>query len=144
MPLSCLSPALTLLGSTCLVCAQGACYTPGYADPIVINGGEYSAVTDGFALGMTLLVCLTNRSPIAMIDRVEQEFGKDWDDISGQQVAGGTIWPPEVADAVKRLCYAGGGGQASLCADRRRHRSSIEQTMRVLRELQQSSSSDEV
>ena len=35
---------------------QGACYTPGYADPIIINGGEYSAVTDGNALGARALV----------------------------------------------------------------------------------------
>ena len=35
---------------------QGACYTPGYADPIIINGGEYSAVTDGYALGARALL----------------------------------------------------------------------------------------
>ena len=119
---------------------QGACYTPGYADPIVINGGEYSAVTDGYAIGMTLLVCLTNRSPIAMIDRCEAEFGRDWDAISGHKIAGGTKWPPEVADAVKKLCFAG-DGRTSLCADRRRNRSSIEQTMRALQELQPKNSS---
>ena len=121
---------------------QGACYTPGYADPIVINGGEYSAVTDGFAVGMTLLVCLTNRSPIAMVDRCESEFGRDWDDIAGHEIAGGTVWPAEVADAVKRLCFTAGAGSPSatrsLCADRRRRRSSIEETMHALQELQRS------
>ena len=114
---------------------QGACYTPGYADPIIINGGEYSSVTDGFAVGMTLLVCLTNRSPIAMVDRCEGEFGRGWDDISGHEIAGGTAWPPDVADAVKRLCFSAGGSHASLCADRRRNRSSIEKTMHALGEL---------
>ena len=28
---------------------RGPCYTPGYADPIIINGGEYSTITDGYA-----------------------------------------------------------------------------------------------
>ena len=115
---------------------QGACYTPGYADPIVINGGEYSAVTDGYAVGMTLLVCLTNRSAMAMIDRAEAEFGRDWDGIAGHELVGGTEWPSEVADAVKSLCFAGGGWRTSLCADRRRNRSSIEETMHALKELQ--------
>ena len=114
---------------------QGACYTPGYADPIVINGGEYSALTDGFAVGMTLLVCLTNRSPIALVDRCELEHGCDWDSIRGMDIADGTIWPSGVADAVKDLCFAG-VGCSSLCADRRRKRSTIEQTMQTLRELQ--------
>ena len=103
----------------------------------MINGGEYSAVTDGYAVGMTLLVCLTNRTSIAMIDRCEAEFGKDWDAIAGGELAGGTMWPADVADAVKGLCFAGGGWRKSLCADRRRNRSSIEQTMHALRELQE-------
>ena len=115
---------------------QGACYTPGYADPIIINGSEYSAVTDGYAVGMTLLVCLTNRSPIAMVDRCEAEFGREWDEISGHEIAGGTDWPPDVADAIKRLCFAGGSSHASLCADRRRNRLSIDQMLHQLRELQ--------
>ena len=101
----------------------------------MINGGEYSAVTDGFALGMTLLGCLTNRSPIAMVDRCEAEFGKDWDAIRGEEIAGGTMWPADVADAVTGLCFAG-AGRKSLCADRRRNRSTIEPTMQALRALQ--------
>ena len=92
-------------------------------------------MTDGFAVGMTLLVCLTNRSPIAMVDRCEEEFDRDWDDISGHEIAGGTDWPPDVADAVKRLCFAG-GSHTSLCADRRRNRLSIDQMLAKLRELQ--------
>ena len=88
---------------------------------------------------MTLLVCLTNRSPIAMVDRCEADYGRDWDDIRGHEVAGGTIWPAAVADAVKDLCFAG-GGRTSLCADRRRNRSSIEQTMHAIKELQKSCS----
>ena len=103
---------------------------------------RYSAVTDGFAVGMTLLVCLTNRSPIAVVDRCEADFGRGWDEISGAEIAGGSeggsqcAWPPEVADAVKRLCFSAAGDTPSLCADRRRNRSSIERTMHALLELQ--------
>ena len=31
-------------GGLSLSSRRGPCYTPGYADPIIINGGEYSAV----------------------------------------------------------------------------------------------------
>ena len=40
---------------------MGPCFTPGYADPTIVNGGTYSVATDGFALGMTLLSVLTNQ-----------------------------------------------------------------------------------
>ena len=72
-----------------------------------------------------------------MIDRCEAEFGREWDAIDGHEIASGTYWPPEVADRVKALCFAA-DGCASLCADRRRNRSSIEQAMQVLRDLEKS------
>jgi len=37
----------------------------------VCAAGEYSAATDGWALGITLLVTLTGRSPLNIIDRCE-------------------------------------------------------------------------
>ena len=59
-------------GGLSLSSRRGPCYTPGYADPIIINGGEYSAVTDAYAVGITLLVCMTGRSPIALFDELEE------------------------------------------------------------------------
>ena len=41
------------------VCIQGLVGTAGYIDPIYANSGQYSQLTDGYALGVTLLVCLT-------------------------------------------------------------------------------------
>ena len=38
--------------------------TTGYLDPSVTAGGDYSAKTDGYAVGISLLVCLTNRSEV--------------------------------------------------------------------------------
>ena len=46
---------------------MGPCFTPGYADPTIVNGGAYSVATDGFALGMTLLFVLTNQARRAAV-----------------------------------------------------------------------------
>ena len=77
-----------------------------------------------------------------MVDRCEAEFGREWDAICGHEIAGGTAWPSDVADAVKRLCFTGGADHPSLCADRRRNRSTIEQTIEALKELLQRSGGD--
>ncbi|EOD12896.1 hypothetical protein EMIHUDRAFT_66979, partial [Emiliania huxleyi CCMP1516] len=37
---------------------------PGYMDPIILNDGQASQLTDGFALGITLLVALTGRGAL--------------------------------------------------------------------------------
>mmetsp|Transcript_35316 Transcript_35316/g.103490 ORF Transcript_35316/g.103490 Transcript_35316/m.103490 type:complete len:95 (-) Transcript_35316:877-1161(-) len=46
--------------------------TRGYLDPSVIEGGEYCAATDGWALGITMLVALTGRSPLSIINKCEE------------------------------------------------------------------------
>ena len=38
--------------------------SPGYIDPLYVNGGRVSEVTDGYALGVTMLVCMTRRKAI--------------------------------------------------------------------------------
>ena len=49
--------------------------TDGYMDPSMLNGGETSgsALTDGFAVGVTLLVVLTNRSHLGIFTECEEE-----------------------------------------------------------------------
>ena len=48
-------------GSPQTTIASNAVYlTKGYLDPIIGQGGEYSALTDGYALGITALVTLTS------------------------------------------------------------------------------------
>ncbi|EOD33815.1 hypothetical protein EMIHUDRAFT_57911, partial [Emiliania huxleyi CCMP1516] len=43
-------------------CRSTALYmSTGYLCPSISKGGEYSPKTDGYAIGITLLVCLTNR-----------------------------------------------------------------------------------
>ena len=48
----------------------GDVYTRGFADPLILNTGEYSVVTDGYAVGATLLVVLTNRSAQVRLERL--------------------------------------------------------------------------
>ena len=54
--------ALGASGVAAQTTQMGPCFTPGYADPTIVNGGAYSVATDGFALGMTLLFVLTNQA----------------------------------------------------------------------------------
>ena len=51
-------------GSPQTTIASNAVYlTKGYLDPIIGQGGDYSALTDGYALGITALVTLTSYAP---------------------------------------------------------------------------------
>ena len=52
--------------------------SPGYADVDVLNG-EYSELTDGFAVGVTLLVVLTRRDPVRIEDAIEVAHGGNLD-----------------------------------------------------------------
>jgi hypothetical protein len=85
--------------------ASNALYlTRGYLDPSVVEGGGYSAVTDGWALGITLLVSLTGRSPLSIINRCEDDFDEDFTDIEAAQLADAAAgWPPHTATAIKDL-----------------------------------------
>ncbi|EOD14347.1 hypothetical protein EMIHUDRAFT_53837, partial [Emiliania huxleyi CCMP1516] len=48
-------------------CRSTALYmSTGYLCPSISKGGEYSSKTDGYAIGITLLVCLTNRSEVQL------------------------------------------------------------------------------
>ena len=51
-------------------------YTPGYADEDVLLG-KYSESSDGFAVGRTLLVVLTNRSAVKIIEGIEKAHDDD-------------------------------------------------------------------
>ena len=45
--------------------------TAGFVDPLYANSGQYSQLTDGYAMGMTLLVCLTSRPALEALDAAE-------------------------------------------------------------------------
>mmetsp|Transcript_35315 Transcript_35315/g.103483 ORF Transcript_35315/g.103483 Transcript_35315/m.103483 type:complete len:116 (-) Transcript_35315:713-1060(-) len=88
--------------------------TRGYLDPSVIEGGEYCAATDGWALGITMLVALTGRSPLSIINKCEEAFDEDFADIDATQLAdAATGWPRHVATVLKDLVRS--ASQKCLC-----------------------------
>ena len=44
-------------GAASLTTRTGACYTPGYADPLIMGEG-HSVVTDGFAVGIAYIMAI--------------------------------------------------------------------------------------
>ena len=80
--------------------------SPGYAHPDVLSG-QYSETTEGFAVGVTLLVVLTNRNPVDIVDEIEiAHDDTPFADIPAVQMAeAGVGWPAEVASEVKALYH---------------------------------------
>ena len=95
--------------------ASNALYlTLGYLDPSIVAGREYSAATDGWALGITMLVALTGRSPLNIFEECEEHFDDDFELIGAKELADAQAgWPLHVATAVKDLVRS---AQKGLCA----------------------------
>ena len=51
------------------------CHTTGYADPLITSGGGFSTKTDAYAVGVTLLVCLTGRPAVRGNDGIFDAMG---------------------------------------------------------------------
>ena len=61
-------------------------------------------MTDGYAVGVTLLVCMTGRPPIALFDELEAEFSCDFDEIPPVEIAQPNAgWPAHAARVVRDL-----------------------------------------
>ncbi|KAL1498891.1 hypothetical protein AB1Y20_013414 [Prymnesium parvum] len=70
--------------------------SPGFIDPLYTQSGRFSELTDGYAIGVSLLMCLGGRSAVAVVDR----FGNA---LEGSARAATVTdpsaeWPPEVAE----------------------------------------------
>jgi serine/threonine protein kinase len=104
------------------------CASPGFADKDVLNGA--TAATEGFAVGVTLLVVLTGRAPVDIEDACEEDHGDTpFDEIAPELLAEpGAGWPVEVATALKQL-YTG------LCVVKKRHRVKLPLVLQTLRRL---------
>jgi hypothetical protein len=82
--------------------------TPGFIDPLYINSrGQVSELTDGYALGVSLLVCLTGR-PATSADRAGSLVEEMMDVLDTPSRAGGRVdnaagWPEGVATEVAAL-----------------------------------------
>jgi interleukin-1 receptor-associated kinase 1 len=107
--------------------------TRGYLDPSVVEGGVYSAMTDGWALGITLLVALTGRSPLSIITKCEEDFDEDFADIVAAQLADATAgWPPHAVAAFKDLVRSAASG---LCHGSVRKRLTVAAALATLTSL---------
>ncbi len=111
--------------------ASNAMYlTHGYLDPSIGLGGEYSATTDGFALGITMLVALTGRSPLNIIKACEEAVEEDFEDIDAAQLVDAAAgWPVAVAVALKDLVQT---SRTGLCYHKERKRLAISEALATL------------
>ena len=90
----------------------------GYMDPSMLNGRDASgsALTDGFAAGVTLLVVLTNRSPFDIFAECEVEFEEEFEELDATRLADSTAgWPAHAATTIKSMVRSRGAGHQSLC-----------------------------
>ena len=90
----------------------------GYMDPSMLNGRDASgsAMTDGFAVGVTLLVVLTNRSPFDIFTACELEFEEEFEELDATRLADPTAgWPAHAATTIKSMVRSRGAGHQSLC-----------------------------
>ena len=46
--------------------------TPGYLDQLIVNGLQHSTLTDGYAMGITMLVALTGKPAIGLLRTCRQ------------------------------------------------------------------------
>ena len=87
----------------------------GYMDPSMLNGRDASgsALTDGFAAGVTLLVVLTNRSPFDIFAECELEFEEEFEELDATRLADPTAgWPAHAATTIKSMVRS---RDAGLC-----------------------------
>jgi serine/threonine protein kinase len=73
--------------------------TPGYIDPLFLHSGQYSQMTDAYAIGVTMLVCLTK---LRALHALELEM-LETPSLAPRSVDGAAQWPDAVAIAVTEL-----------------------------------------
>ena len=107
----------------------------GYMDPNMLNGREASgsALSDGFAVGITLLIVLTNRSPFDIFAKCEVEFDEEFEELDATRLADPTAgWPLHAAIAVKSMVRSRG---ASLCHQSKLKRLKLSDAHQALMQL---------
>ena len=90
------------------ITSRGVCHTTGYADPLITSGGGFSTKTDAYAVGVTLLVCLTGRPAVrgndGIFDAVESDHEQIFGEIDPPALAErGVGWPAHVCRALVPL-----------------------------------------
>jgi hypothetical protein len=74
--------------------------TPGYIDPLYTESGQYSEVTDGYALGIACLECLAGAPAPGLLDACAEALEEPSEAAAAAAFEG---WPARVALAVVRV-----------------------------------------
>jgi hypothetical protein len=93
--------------------------TAGYLDPLIVNGLQHSTLTDGYAMGITMLVVLTGQSAVGLKARCRMllrnpEQPAKWQPPGVPDATAG-VWPTDVAT---RLAAASAGLTEEYAEDR--------------------------
>jgi len=93
--------------------------TAGYLDPLIVNGLQHSVLTDGYAMGITMLVALTGQTAVGLKARCRMllrnpEQPAKWQPPGVPDAAAGE-WPTDVAT---RLAAASAGLTEEYAEDR--------------------------
>ena len=87
-----------------------------------MSSGEFSPKTDAYAVGVTLLVCLSGRAAEGIFDACETAFDTDFADIDPTALAEPSVgWPASVSRSLAPLVLAR-EQISSLCTPKKRKR----------------------
>ncbi|EOD33303.1 Hypothetical protein EMIHUDRAFT_229844 [Emiliania huxleyi CCMP1516] len=74
---------------------------PGYMDPIIMQDNQASQLTDGYALGITLLVALTGRGAVGLLNACDDALEEP--DTAESIAAADAGWSAAQAEELARL-----------------------------------------
>jgi len=100
--LACTAPTLGHAGQTHLS-TQNVVGSPAFIDPLYMGTGQYSEITDGYALGISLLVCLTARPAVGLLEACADALEEPTPEIIATTYDTSAAWPPDVAVALTRV-----------------------------------------
>ena len=103
--------------------------TPGYLDPLITNGLQHSTLTDGYAMGITMLVALTGQSAIGLKKTckalLKHPTSPERWQAPGVPDAKAGVWPADVVAAMARMA-------SSLTLEDEEERMTLAETLRTL------------
>ena len=77
--------------------------TPGFIDPLYTETGTYSTVTDGYALGISILMCLGGRPAVGLLDVWADALEEPSRETVAPRLDRAAAWPDDVAVALTRV-----------------------------------------
>ena len=104
--------------------------SPGYIDPLYINSGRVSETTDGYALGVTMLVCMTQRPATdgPLTEACAELLASPTGCTEAVYAEAGVWWPISIAIEVAQLI-------AGLTHPRREDRTTVNEVVHSLEAL---------